>query len=179
MRGHPQQRSFPSDSGRGMDQGSSASPVAGLKRRHCFAAKTYRQSEATAQLKPVARQRWVVGTPFSDAFSSFHVRTARYWNADASSGKQFKNLLSPRVVISEGVWLFSTPADDDDISQHEAMAEPKSDNDSASKKNGGYRRIEDWHEETVAKNPKQVLTRLQQEKAMWDKKFEDLGGDGI
>lgn len=81
--------------------------------------------------------------------------------------------------------LYLTPVDDDDISQHETMAsdldgqDDKSSTSKATEKKTGYRRIEDWHEETVSKNPKQVLTRLQQEKAMWDKKFEDLGGDGI
>lgn len=63
------------------------------------------------------------------------------------------------------------------------MVDPKDEDsissDKPSKKTGGYRPIEDWHEETLSKNPKHVLTRLQQEKAMWDKKFEDLGGDGI
>lgn len=78
--------------------------------------------------------------------------------------------------------LNSSPVDDDDVSQHERMVELKDDStgsEEAQRKTSGYRRIEDWHEETVSKNPKQVLIRLKQEKAMWDKKFEDLGGDGI
>ncbi|CAJ1964223.1 unnamed protein product [Cylindrotheca closterium] len=92
----------------------------------------------------------------------------------------------PYYSLPVPMCLCSTPLDDDDISQHETMAsyeegqqdEPTTTNKSTEKKTG-YRRIEDWHEETISKNPKHVLTRLQQEKAMWDKKFEDLGGDGI
>lgn len=58
--------------------------------------------------------------------------------------------------------------DDDDVSQHECMANST-----------GYRPIEDWHEEHVSKNPRRVLTQLQQEKARWNKKFESMGGEGI
>ena len=89
--------------------------------------------------------------------------------------------------------------DDDDISQYEFMDNTADGTATASKKMNttnetmattgnssnnstkptGYRRIEDWHEDDVSKNPQHVLIRLQQEKAIWDKKFEDLGGDGI
>lgn len=41
----------------------------------------------------------------------------------------------------------------------------------------GYRRIEDWHEETY--DPTHVIKHLKQEKAKWAKTFEGLGGDGI
>ncbi|KAL3931419.1 MAG: hypothetical protein SGBAC_011318 [Bacillariaceae sp.] len=51
--------------------------------------------------------------------------------------------------------------------------EDESSTSKATEKKTGYRCIEDWHEETITKNPKEVLT------PMWDKKFEDLGGDGI
>lgn len=62
--------------------------------------------------------------------------------------------------------------DDDDISQETFMEpHPRSQN--------GYRRIEDWHDDHLSKNPKRVLQQLQQEKARWAKTFEDLGGDGI
>ena len=61
--------------------------------------------------------------------------------------------------------------DDDDVSQHEYMADQP--------KKGSYRPIEEWHEEHVTNNPKHVLTQLQQEKANWNKKFENVGGEGI
>ena len=61
--------------------------------------------------------------------------------------------------------------DDDDVSQHVYMSEQP--------KKGSYRPIEEWHDEQVEENPKQVLTKLQQEKAKWDKKFENMGGEGI
>lgn len=93
-------------------------------------------------------------------------------------------ILTPYAPRPVPLRIYSTPMDDDDISQHETMTSGVEGQESestskATKKKTGYRRIEEWHEETVSKNPKQILTRLQQEKSMWDKKFEDLGGDGI
>lgn len=72
--------------------------------------------------------------------------------------------------------------DDDDISQHDFMDESTTvgtDAMAGGAKKTGYRSVEDWHEEDVAKNPQHALTRLQQERAQWKKKYEDLGGDGI
>lgn len=40
-------------------------------------------------------------------------------------------------------------------------------------KTKGYRRIEEWHEET--RDSKHVIRQLQQEKARWKKTFDDLG----
>jgi hypothetical protein len=71
-------------------------------------------------------------------------------------------------------------ADDDEISQHEYMDEnANKTSETTNSKTTGYRRIEDWHEDQVTKNPQHVLTRLQQEQALWKNKFEDVGGDGI
>jgi hypothetical protein len=41
----------------------------------------------------------------------------------------------------------------------------------------GYRRIEDWHDETA--DPRHAIEHLKRERAKWAKAFEDLGGDGI
>jgi hypothetical protein len=81
-----------------------------------------------------------------------------------------------------------TPVDDDDVSQHELMMASSSDDTEESdlletKKKpttGGYRRIEDWHEEEKAKNPEgaQVLAHLKREKARWGKAF-GTDGEGI
>jgi hypothetical protein len=38
---------------------------------------------------------------------------------------------------------------------------------------GGYRRIEEWHEET--NDSKHVIRQLKQEKAKWRKAFDDFG----
>lgn len=67
--------------------------------------------------------------------------------------------------------------DDDDVSQHEFMEENA--NRTTAKQTTGYRRIEDWHEDEVTRNPQTLLARLQQDQAQWKKRFEDLGGDGI
>lgn len=52
-----------------------------------------------------------------------------------------------------------------------------SDQNTTSPTTGGYRRIEDWHDETH--DPKHVIEHLKREQARWTKTFEDLGGDGI
>ena len=86
------------------------------------------------------------------------------------------------------------PVDDDDVSQHEFMSagqnqtslveQATADDDTPVNTRGGgggYRRIEDWHDNHVKENPEehQVLTHLKREKARWGKTFESLGGDGI
>jgi hypothetical protein len=79
-----------------------------------------------------------------------------------------------------------TPVDDDAISQHELMMASSSDDteesDLLETKNkpttGGYRRIEDWHEEHKANEGEQVLAHLKQEKARWGKAF-GTDGEGI
>ena len=48
---------------------------------------------------------------------------------------------------------------------------------STSSSTGGYRSIEEWHEESH--NPNHVIEHLKREQARWAKTFEDLGGDGI
>jgi hypothetical protein len=68
----------------------------------------------------------------------------------------------------------------DDISQHEYVDEnANKTSETTNSKTTGYRRIEDWHEDQVTKNPQHVLIRLQQEQALWKNRFEDVGGDGI
>jgi hypothetical protein len=65
--------------------------------------------------------------------------------------------------------------DDVDTSQHEYMDEnANKTSETTDSKTTGYRRIEDWHEDQVSKNPKHVLTQLQQEQAGWKNKFEDV-----
>ena len=87
-------------------------------------------------------------------------------------------------------------ADDDDISQHEYSISPTTNNndidesindeniDASSANNGsggGYRRIEEWHEDHVKENPEEhhAITHLKREKAQWARAFESLDGGGI
>lgn len=90
-----------------------------------------------------------------------------------------------------------TPSDDDDISQHEYSISSNNDdlNDevedemssidassaSPGNNNGGYRRIEDWHEDHVKENPEEhhAITHLKRDKARWAKAFDSLNGGGI
>ena len=88
-------------------------------------------------------------------------------------------------------------ADDDDISQHEYSilvatnndVDDDENNDDASSSSatnrtggrGGYRRIEEWHEEHVNENPEEhyAITHLKRERARWARAFESLDGGGI
>ena len=83
--------------------------------------------------------------------------------------------------------------DDDDISQHEIMdnnddncnekteEEAQYNQSTTSSGGGGYRRIEEWNDEHVQKNPDEhnPLTHLKREKALWIKTFDSLDGGGI
>src|SRR5210317_2328044 len=90
-----------------------------------------------------------------DAFSSFS--SVRYWSS-LSGMNPIRRTIVANNHFPDGLCPHSTPVDDDDISQHETMMAGSSSNtadedDSTSSttqdKKGGYRRIEDWHEETV------------------------------
>uniref|UniRef100_A0A7S2IB33 Uncharacterized protein n=1 Tax=Helicotheca tamesis TaxID=374047 RepID=A0A7S2IB33_9STRA len=79
-------------------------------------------------------------------------------------------------------WFQSGDEDNKNNSVASTESETTSSKDTKTpKKVSGYKPVEVWHEEYVAKNPEgaQVLMYLKQEKAMWNKAFGTNDNGGI
>lgn len=112
--------------------------------------------------------------PSQVSVEAFPVMTRRHARVSVSSQQQ---VFLHMTKLGADEPNSHKPVDDDDISQETYMLDKDSNLPPANSKK--YRRIEDWHENDIRNNPTQVLDRLKSERAHWDKKFEDLGGDGI